>query len=642
MSEAPIYQIDIRKGVSDTYIRKGFPITIFLIVSNNSSLKINGIIRDRVPSGLKIVKVNSSELKVNGREIIGKIGIDPGVLKEYSYVVVGEEESELWLPRAELFFGKYVRRSEKQFLSIGEGFGENLVIHEKVEVKIDRSGEGKILRGSDVKHTLSDVIGNDVAKKILWENIVEQFLSRGKPINVLLKGITGTGKSFLAESVAGELFKRGLNVNVYKINYNTVSQGINISMFKEPAIIIAEDIDLYAQKSLFTSHEKSVFKEFLEKISDKNIVVIGTTSNPSIISDDIRRRFVEVDVRLPTSKESVEILEKYLKSFSPGRDVLEKMVRGRLKMFTQAELVRIAELAIKRALKNGREKICENDILEVLENVKPLVERLKERRWYIPLDSFRDELSLDELWIEEDVRRIIKLYIDFLKHPEKMKEVGYRLKPILFYGETGTGKTSIVKAICKELNIGMLVVEQSIFDKYVGVSENNLYTIFEIAKTFTPSVILIDEMDSIFRNRDQDIHEVSRNLQSILLRKLDGVEKMKGVLVIATTNRIEDIDPALLRRFRRIEIRRPTKIEAFLKIFLTHFNRGNPCKELSEDDMKYIKDYIVPAISGMTPAKIRDIVDRAMEIAMSDGRTCIEIKDVEKALDEMGERNVKQ
>jgi transitional endoplasmic reticulum ATPase len=179
----------------------------------------------------------------------------------------------------------------------------------------------------------------------------------------------------------------------------------------------------------------------------------------------------------------------------------------------------------------------------------------------------------------ERVREMIELP---LRHPELFKRLGVEApKGVLLHGPPGTGKTLLAKAVANETNSNFSAIGgPEIMSKYYGESEEKLRSIFEQAEKNAPSIIFIDEIDSIAPKRDEVSGEVERRIVAQLLSLMDGMTSRGKVVVIAATNRINAIDPALRRpgRFdREIEIGVPNRDER-LEILQIH-TRGMPMEK---------------------------------------------------------------
>ena len=188
------------------------------------------------------------------------------------------------------------------------------------------------------------------------------------------------------------------------------------------------------------------------------------------------------------------------------------------------------------------------------------------------------------------VREMIELP---LKHPELFDRLAITPpKGVLLYGPPGTGKTLIAKAVANEAGAHFIGIQgPEIISKYYGESEKELREKFEEAEKNAPSVIFIDELDSIAPRRDEVVGEVERRVVAQLLTLMDGLSGRGNVIVIAATNREEAIDPALRRpgRFdREIEIGVPTQAGR-LEILLIH-TRGMPIEGSEKDRDRTLKE----------------------------------------------------
>ncbi|MHA1913680.1 MAG: CDC48 family AAA ATPase [Promethearchaeota archaeon] len=161
--------------------------------------------------------------------------------------------------------------------------------------------------------------------------------------------------------------------------------------------------------------------------------------------------------------------------------------------------------------------------------------------------------------LEEEIQKIREMIELPIRHPELFKRIGIDPpKGVLLHGPPGTGKTLLARAVAYETEAHFITISgPEIMSKFYGQSEENLRKVFEEAKEMSPSIIFIDELDSIAPKRGEVTGEVERRVVAQLLSLLDGLEGRGEVIVIGATNRVNDIDPALRRpgRFdREIEI----------------------------------------------------------------------------------------
>ncbi|TET29860.1 MAG: AAA family ATPase, partial [Candidatus Heimdallarchaeota archaeon] len=157
--------------------------------------------------------------------------------------------------------------------------------------------------------------------------------------------------------------------------------------------------------------------------------------------------------------------------------------------------------------------------------------------------------------LEEEIQKIREMIELPIRHPELFKRIGIDPpKGVLLHGPPGTGKTLLARAVAYETEAHFITISgPEIMSKFYGQSEENLRKVFEEAKDMAPSIIFIDELDSIAPKRGEVTGEVERRVVAQLLSLLDGLEGRGEIIVIGATNRVNDIDPALRRpgRFDR-------------------------------------------------------------------------------------------
>lgn len=240
--------------------------------------------------------------------------------------------------------------------------------------------------------------------------------------------------------------------------------------------------------------------------------------------------------------------------------------------------------------------------------------------------KFKDIAGLDAIRSEfEDI-------IKFIKNPEIYNEIGANIpKGILLCGESGVGKTLLAKALANEANIPFYFCSGSeLIEKYVGVGSMRLRELFEKASKTTPSIIFIDEIDAIGKQRSSDnnngIMEYDQTLIQ-LLTLMDGFEENSGVIVIAATNRPDVLDSALLRpgRFdKKIYIDLPNK-ENRKQIIQLY------CENKKVKDINYEK--IAKNTVGFSGAELKNMINDAALIAIKDNQKEITMKHIDLALE---------
>ncbi|MEI7882489.1 MAG: ATP-dependent zinc metalloprotease FtsH [Actinomycetota bacterium] len=233
----------------------------------------------------------------------------------------------------------------------------------------------------------------------------------------------------------------------------------------------------------------------------------------------------------------------------------------------------------------------------------------------------------------EGVKQEIKEVVDFLRTPERFKEIGARVpKGILLVGPPGTGKTLFARAVAGEAGVGFLSVTGSDFmEMFVGVGASRVRDLFQQAAKMGRAIIFVDEIDSIGRKRGAGLgggHDEREQTLNQMLAEMDGFEATEGIVVLAATNRPDILDAALLRpgRFdRQIIVPLPESDER-LAILKVH----SIGKRMSQDvDL----DTMAKATPGMSGADLANLVNEAALFAVRRGSTHIERIDFENARD---------
>jgi len=202
-----------------------------------------------------------------------------------------------------------------------------------------------------------------------------------------------------------------------------------------------------------------------------------------------------------------------------------------------------------------------------------------------------------------------QVYDDIARKTRKNFETN-RPKAVLFYGPPGTGKTTMARIIAGEVKAGLIYVPvESIMTKWYGESERNLAEIFKQAARLGDSLIFLDEIDSLATSRDNNIHEATRRVLSVLLREIDGFEVGKKTMVIGATNRKDDLDKALLSRFdTQIEFALPDKNER-KGIFETY------AQHLSQEELGLLADNS-EGLSGRDIRKLCESTERSWALVL--------------------------
>ena len=456
------------------------------------------------------------------------------------------------------------------------------------------------------------------------------------PKGVLLYGPPGTGKTLLAKAVAGETNSHFTSLSGPEImakHYGESEERLR-EIFKQaeenaPSIIFIDEIDSIAPKREEVSGEleRRIVSQLLTLMdgmkSRGKIIVIAATNRPDSIDPALRRpgRFDrEIEIGIPDDEGRLQILNIHTRGMPLDKNVNIKQISKTTHGFVGADLEVLCKEAAMRSLRRilpeinleeekvskevlQKIKITKNDFTDALKEVRPSA--LREVLVQIPDVSWDDVGGLDEL--KEELQESIEWP---LKHKEAFEYAHVKPpKGVLLYGPPGTGKTLIAKALAKMTESNFISIKgPELLSKWVGESEKGVREIFRKARMAAPCIIFFDEIDALVPKRGSggsDSH-VTENIVSQILTEIDGLEELNNVLIIGATNRLDIVDPALLRpgRFDRvIEVPNPN-IKGIEMIFKIHTKD----KPLSEDvNLKTISELS----KGFSGAEIEEVCNRA-------------------------------
>ena len=246
------------------------------------------------------------------------------------------------------------------------------------------------------------------------------------------------------------------------------------------------------------------------------------------------------------------------------------------------------------------------------------------------------KITFDQVAGLKEEKEELEEIVDFLKTPKKYIQVGARIpKGVLLVGPPGTGKTLLAKAVAGEAGVPFFTISGSDFvEMFVGVGASRVRDLFEDAKRNAPCIIFIDEIDAVARRRGTGMgggHDEREQTLNQLLVEMDGFGVNEGIIVMAATNRVDILDPAILRpgRFdRKVMVGRPD-VQGREEILKVHA-KGKPLSE--EIDLKQIAQ----TTAGFTGADLENLLNEAAIIAAKEARMFLVQEDVKKAFVKVG------
>ncbi len=537
---------------------------------------------------------------------------------------------------------------------------EAVIINQKTV--IERTGRGQGLKGVP-RVTYEDIGGlKDEIQKI--REMVElplrhpelfERLGIEPPKGVLLYGPPGTGKTLLAKAVANETNATFIHISgpeimskFYGESEARLREKFQEAKEKAPSIIFIDEIDAIAPKrdEVTGEVERRVVSQLLTLMDGLEtrgkVIVIGATNRPNAIDPALRRpgRFDrEIELKVPDKQGRLEILQIHTRNMPLADDVDLEKIASQTHGFVGADLEYLAKEAAMKALKRVLPKInLEEDRIpsEVLNEIKVTMQDFLDALKEITPSAMREVYleTPDVKWADigglEEVKTELREAVEWpLKFPEVYKRLNYKIpKGILLYGPPGTGKTLLAKAVATESEANFISVRgPELLSKWVGESEKAVREIFRKARQAAPCIIFFDEIDALAPVRGYATDSgVTERVVSQLLTELDGIQPLHGVVVVASTNRIDMIDPALLRagRFDKlIYVPMPDK-QSRLEILKIHV-RGVPlCTQneaanglCSESDIVNLEK-IAEATEGFSGADIESVVNTAISIVLQE------------------------
>jgi cell division protease FtsH len=245
----------------------------------------------------------------------------------------------------------------------------------------------------------------------------------------------------------------------------------------------------------------------------------------------------------------------------------------------------------------------------------------------------RPDVRFDDVAGIEEAKAEVQEIVDFLRNPKRYRKLGGKLpKGVLLIGPPGTGKTMLAKAIAGEAHANFFSAHGSDFNEmFVGVGAKRVRDIFKKAAKNKPAIIFIDEIDCLGKKRGFDTHGELQQTNNALLAAMDGFESSEGIVVLAATNRPEDLDEALMRpgRFDR-KVYVPYPDMKGRRAILAAHARNKPL----EDDAKAL-DIIAQTTPGMSGADLANLINEAAILCAQQNASAISLTELEAARDKV-------
>ncbi|MGD0790462.1 MAG: AAA family ATPase [Terriglobales bacterium] len=400
------------------------------------------------------------------------------------------------------------------------------------------------------------------------------------PKGVLLYGPPGTGKTLLARAVAAESRVHFIHLNGPEImrKFYGESEAKLREVFEEaarhaPAILFIDEIDAVAPKRAEVTGEveKRVVAQLLSLmdgfVARGQVIVIGATNIPEVLDPALRRpgRFDrEIEIGVPNTQARLQILRIHTRAMPLAPDVDLKEIAEHSHGFVGADLEALGQevgmIALRGFLSSfpletddaasaelGALQVTRDDFLAGLKEVEPSATR----EFFIEKSS-STFASLGGL---NQVKRLLDAVIEHSHLRDEIYEQVGLAPPrgILLAGPSGTGKTAMARALSGEKQLPLIAIDgPQLYSKWLGESERALREVFKKARRAAPCILFFDTIDALAPKfgADQFGTDVYQRILSQLLREIDNLRDVKGVILLAATNRPERIEPALLRSGR--------------------------------------------------------------------------------------------
>jgi len=544
-------------------------------------IQIDGLIRENAKVGIdERVKIKKIDSQNAGKIILDPLSLITNSSRESRYI--GRLIEGLPLIKGDRIRANLIGSRSQDFTVLDTSPDGVVMVQPTTSIQI-KSKEGE--KKTSHKISYEDIGGLHKEIQRIREMIelplkypqIFQRLGIDPPKGVLLLGPPGTGKTLIARAVANETDASFFAINGPEVIHKFYGEseaklrGIFEQASKQaPSIIFLDEIDAISPKreSAVGDVEKRVVAQLLALMDGLagrgQVIVIGATNIPNAIDPALRRpgRFDrEITIGIPDKKGREEILQIHTRGMPLDEDVnltrLAEITHG----FVGADMAALCRESAMIALRTIFPKIeFEMDsipyetLLELEVTMHHFLEALKE----VEPSATREvsvevpNVTWDQVGGLDGVKQNLIEAIEWpLKYTE-LFEISNTAPPkgILLYGPPGTGKTLLAKAVATESEVNFISIKgPELLSKWVGESERGVRELFKKARQASPCILFFDELDAIAPVRGSgtgDSH-VTERVISQLLTELDGVEALKNVVIIAATNRIDIIDPAVLR-----------------------------------------------------------------------------------------------
>ena len=573
-------------------------------------IRLDGITRDNAKAGIdEKVSVTQTDFQPAQNIVVAPLT----VMRSYDARYIGSLLEGLPLIEGDTVRARLFGTRTQDFRVVSTRPQGVVMIHPKTVMKVQ---EKKEVGEARARISYEDIggLGKEIRRiremielPLKYPQIFER-LGIDPPKGVLLHGPPGCGKTLIARAVANEtdayfaqLSGPEIMDKFYGQSEANVRKIFEQATANAPSIIFLDEIDAIAPKREEMGGEKQVEKRVVAQLlalmdglsSRGQVIVIGATNIPNVLDPALRRpgRFDrEIEISIPDKNGRLQILDIHTRGMPLAEDVdlvrLSEITHGFVGADLEA-LTREAAMTTLRKIFPNIDFELEEIPYEDLMSLQVTMDDFGEARKEVEPSAIREVFTEipDVKWSDvgglAEVKRVLKETIEWpLKYSGLFEHASTSpSKGILLYGPPGTGKTLLAKAVASESEVNFISIKgPELLSKWVGESEKGIREVFKKAKQASPCIIFFDEIDSVVPRRGSEAasHVVDRVI-SQFLTELDGIEDLKGIVVLAATNRLDIIDEALLRAGRfdfQMELPVPDE-EARLEILRVH-TKGKP------------------------------------------------------------------